>query len=402
MSNYTIYIDITQFAKKRTITGIQRVIKEYIQNALKEQVHLKVISFNPELNSFELIPNHEVLKFFKEIKTYKFTDKTELDLFNQPTFNNIFFDMDAAWNSSQERSNLYKNLKSSHFKIFNFIYDLIPLILPHYSYKKRVQNFTLFLDAVYEYSDFIFFDSHSARNDFLTFKKKLNIQKEYSTKVVHLGSDFIANTLPRSDIYTHIFTQKYILFVGTIELRKQQSKVLEAFEHLTVKYPDLNLVFIGKRGWNVEPFIKTMKTHPQKDKKIFWFENIDDNALSTFYHNAFIVTYLSEYEGYGLPIAESLSYNNVTITSHNSSLPEVGQEFVEYILDTDNSTKQIIEIISYYYENPQIYKEKKQFIKTNYKPLSWSDTFNSIHAVFQDEGVFKVPLSDSYKLINYN
>ena len=396
----TIYIDITQFIKKRAITGIQRVIKEYVQNALLSQVDIKILCFNSQINSFELIQNDEVLNFFKDIKNYKFLNKMQIDIFNQPTFNNIFFDMDSVWNSSLNRVTLYKKLKNSNFKIFNFIYDLIPILFPDFSYEKRVQNFTSFLSAVYEYSDFIFFDSYSAKNDFLHFKEKLNIKKNYSTKVVYLGCDFISNTPSRNEKYEHLLLKKYILFVGTIELRKHQPKVLEAFEILASKYSDLNLVFIGKVGWNIEPFVQKMLNHPLKDKKFFWLENIDDDVLSSFYQNAFLVTYISEYEGYGLPIAESLNCNNITIASKNSSLCEVGQDFVEYI--SDNSINQMIERISFYHENPTMYKAKKEFIKLNYKPISWNDTFNAINAVFKDEAFLKIPFSNSFKLINYN
>jgi glycosyltransferase involved in cell wall biosynthesis len=254
---------------------------------------------------------------------------------------------------------------------------LIPLLYPSFSYKRRVQNFTSFLRAVYRYSDFIFFDSISAQNDFLTLKEKFNIKKNHSTKVVYLGSDFISNPLQKSEKYKHLLSKKYILFVGTIELRKHQSKVLEAFETLTTKYSDLNLLFIGKEGWRVEAFIEKIRTHPLKDKKIFWLQDIEDNELANLYQNAFIVTYLSEYEGYGLPIAESLNFNNITITSNNSSLMEVGKDFADYVVD--NNTEQIINIVSSYYEKSQMYKTKRAFIKSNYKSITWNDTFSSIN-----------------------
>jgi glycosyltransferase involved in cell wall biosynthesis len=373
----TIYIDITQFIKKRAITGIQRVIKEYIYKALEAQLDIKILYFNNKVNSFELISNDEILKFLKNIKTYEFSNKIQIDIFNQPSADNIFFDMDAVWNSSLKRASLYKKLKNSNFKIFNFIYDLIPLLYPSFSYKRRVQNFTSFLRAVYRYSDFIFFDSISAQNDFLTLKEKFNIKKNHSTKVVYLGSDFISNPLQKSEKYKHLLSKKYILFVGTIELRKHQSKVLEAFETLTTKYSDLNLLFIGKEGWRVEAFIEKIRTHPLKDKKIFWLQDIEDNELANLYQNAFIVTYLSEYEGYGLPIAESLNFNNITITSNNSSLMEVGKDFADYVVD--NNTEQIINIVSSYYEKSQMYKTKRAFIKSNYKSITWNDTFSSIN-----------------------
>ncbi|SMP86948.1 Glycosyltransferase involved in cell wall bisynthesis [Epsilonproteobacteria bacterium SCGC AD-308-E02] len=396
----TIYIDITEFVKRRTMTGIQRVIKEYVQNALAAHVKIKILCLNAKEDSFELISQDEVMNFFKDVKNYIFLNNEHVDIFNLENENKVFFEMDSVWYSSLKRSELYEKLKKSNFKIVNFIYDLIPILFPEFSYKERVENFDSYLSAVYKYTDFIFFDSYSAQSDFLELKEKLSIKKNYATKVVYLGSDFILNPLTKTDDYEHILLKKYILFVGTIELRKSQDKVLEAFESLTTKYNDLNLVFIGKEGWNVEPLIEKILKHPLKDKKIFWFENIEDDVLSSFYKNAFIVTYMSKYEGYGLPIAESLNYNNVTIASKNSSLYEVGQDFVEYVLNGD--VTQLVDIISLYHENNQMYVAKKDYIKTNYKPLSWRDTFNSIQEVFKDEVGLEPKLSKSFKLIDYN
>ena len=235
---------------------------------------------------------------------------------------------------------------------------------------------------IYEYSDFIFFDSNSAKEDFFKLKRDLNIQKDYRCKVIPLGSDFTKSSSPKPQEFQELLNSKYILFVGTLEPRKNQQKVLEAFELLIEKYRDLNLVFIGKQGWKVDALAQTLNTHPLKNKKLFWLQTIDDNALNHFYQNAFIVTYLSQYEGYGLPIAESLNFSNITIASKNSSMYEVGQDYADYIVH--NGVDEIVDIISLYYENPELYDKKKEYIKKEYKPIGWNDMYNALKSAFDD------------------
>jgi glycosyltransferase involved in cell wall biosynthesis len=377
-----LYIDISEFLKSRALTGIQRVQKEYIQKAILNKDPLKILHFNPDINSFELIPNDEVLNFFADVKNYRLKHYEPLDIFSQQHKEKIFFDIDSVWNATPKRRELYARLKENDFKIFNFIYDLIPFLFPAYSHARSARNFPSFLSAVYEYSDFIFFDSHSAKEDFFKLKQDLNIQKDYRCKVISLGSDFTKSSSPKPQEFQELLNSKYILFVGTLEPRKNQQKVLEAFELLIEKYRDLNLVFIGKQGWKVDDFAQTLNTHPLRNKKLFWLQTIDDNALNYFYQNAFIVTYLSQYEGYGLPIAESLNFSNITIASKNSSMYEVGQDYADYIMH--NGIDEIVDIISLYYENPELYDKKKEYIKKEYKPIGWNDMYNALKSAFDD------------------
>ncbi|RXK12286.1 hypothetical protein CP965_11005 [Halarcobacter mediterraneus] len=364
-----IYIDLTQYIQNRLNTGIQRVVNQYLRRALKDSSTISILYYD-EKNTFHLLDNKEVTVFLDNVINYQFKTYTKIDIFNLNINKKIFFEIDSVWNSSYSRITLYKKLKEQNFKIYNFIYDLIPILFPQFLHEKTKKNFKPYMKAIFQYSDKVFFDSKSARNDFLKLKNTIfENSKQISTEVVYLGSDFKKEAKHINKTYEHILSKKFILFVGTIEPRKQQKLLLEAFEILNKTYKNLNIVFIGKIGWNVEEFIYTLNTHPLKDKNIFHFENIDDETLVSFYKKAFLVTYLSFYEGYGLPIVESLKYSNITIVSSNSSIPEVGLDFVEYI--KDNSKTELIEKIKYYIENKTKYQERKNYIFEKYQIPNW-------------------------------
>lgn len=371
----TIYIDLTQYIQNRLNTGIQRVVNEYLKRAIKDSFKLFVLYCTPE-NNFQLLNNTEVEKFLLDVKDYQFSSYTDIDIFNLQKENKFFFDIDSVWNSSYKRDILYKKLKQNNFKICNFIYDLIPILFPQFLHEKTKQTFTPFLKALYQYSDMVFFDSNSALNDFENIKKDFNITRDIDTKVVYLGSNFLSTTQEIQTKYNHLLSKKYILFVGTIEPRKEQYLALEAFEDIYKTNSNLHIIFIGKIGWNVNSFINKINNHPLKDKNIYHLQDINDITLALFYQNAFIVTYLSKYEGYGLPIVESLQYGNITITSNNSSIPEVGTNYVSYI---NNSSKtELIDNISLYLKDKTAYKIKKDYIKNFYILPSWDKFYNSI------------------------
>ena len=378
-----IYVDITQLESARANTGIQRVVKEFVKRAaLSTTVEFKMITFDEKDKQAFILDNAEIGAFLENMKDYKFNKSEKIDILNfKPQTPSAFFDLDSTWNIIYRRSFIYPALKSNGFLIFNFIHDIIPILFPEIVHDTTKANFIPFLQSVYDNSDLVLFNSFSSQKDFLNARDKFNTTRDIPTRVTGLGSDFLhTKTEVQDPFLKSILEKKYILFVGTVEPRKNQADVLEAFEILAEKYEDLNLVFIGKPGWKNEQLLAKINTHELKDKQLFLLSNVDDNALKSFYENAFLVTYLSKYEGYGLPIAESLGYGNITITSKNSSMYEVGKNIADYVVY--NSLNELKSLISLYYEDKELYDAKKLYIKENFKTTSWDQFYNSISDVF--------------------
>lgn len=382
----TIYIDITQFERGRANTGVQRVLKNFMSKAFDTycDIEYKILIYDSSTKKMQLLPLDDVKLFLDDIEGFEFKSKTSIDIEHiKPKDTTLFFDIDAAWNAPYKREVLYPILKNNGFMICNFIYDLIPILLPEFVHNLTIKNFQTFISTLYSYSDMIFFDSNSAQKDFFRLKKLSNKDRYIASRVVGLGSDFsnIKETNKNKEI-TPILKTKYILFVGTIEPRKNQQELLTAFDSLSDTYPDLNLVFVGKKGWKVDALISKIQSHPLKEKRIFWLNNIDDNALATLYKNAFLVTYLSKYEGYGLPITESLSYGKITIASKNSSMYEAGKDYADYI--EYGSKNELKEIISLYLDNKPLRLAKQEYIKANFTPITWSLFADSIFTVIKN------------------
>jgi len=351
----TIYIDITQLEKSRVNTGIQRVVKEFLQRAINTKNRsYKILLYKKKNKKMQLLENDEVKLFLQNIQTYQFTKKQTINIETiKPKQTTIFYDIDSGWNAPYKREILYPILKNNGFLIINFLYDMIPILLPKFVQQITIKNFKPYIKTVYKYSDMVICDSISAQTDFLKYKSELNIKRDISTKVTGLGSNFLSIKEKVKDTkIQYILDKKYILFVGTLEPRKNQEDVLDAFDSLSSKYPDLNLVFIGIKGWKIDSLIQKINSHPLKDHRLFWLNSIDDDTLYHFYKNATLVTYLSKYEGFGLPIIESLQHGNITITSKNSSMPEVGLDFADYI--EDNDLEKLITTVSLYLDDEKL------------------------------------------------
>ena len=375
-----VYMDITNYVQTRAATGIQRVVREILYR-LKDDYHrfdYRVIFNNNNDQNFNVIDPEELNDFLQHAESYQFNETGPIISLDSITDGDIFFDLDGVWNNGLKRMFLYKILKSNGVAIFNFIYDLVPVVLPAYSHVNTVRNFTHYLNAVYDFSDFVFFDSRSAEKDFIAIKDRICNDRCIATKVVKLGSDVssVTRDIPNEN---SLLEKKFILFVGTLEPRKNQALVLDVFEKLTVQHDDIHLVLVGREGWDNTALINRIKSHPLLNKKIHWPQNVTDNALFAYYEKAYISVYISAHEGFGLPIAESLKHGCITITSKNTSMYEVGKNFADYLdYNTDN---ELFDLLDLYLSNDVLYQAKKDYIAQDYFSYSWDLTYESVAGV---------------------
>lgn len=131
----------------------------------------------------------------------------------------------------------------------------------------------------------------------------------------------------------------YALFVGTIESRKNHVLALRAWERLIddrgpENVPDL--VCIGRLGWHADEFLDAyVRSGGLGGKVSVLSSSVSDADLASFYAHAEFTVYPSRYEGWGLPVSESLAFGRMAVVADNSSLREAGGELADYFASDD-------------------------------------------------------------------
>jgi len=141
--------------------------------------------------------------------------------------------------------------------------------------------------------------------------------------------------------------EHFILYVGTIEPRKNLAALLEAFHHLLATCSlrpapcdllpatcDLRLVIVGKRGWLYEGFFHRLRELGLEDRVIFT-GYVPDEDLPAIYSAADLFVFPSLYEGFGLPVLEAMACGTPVVCSDTSSLPEVAGDTALLVDPTD-------------------------------------------------------------------
>lgn len=283
-------------------TGIGYYAKDVITELMKmdkKNEYFFIDFLQTEFNSQKLIKLKNPFKYFK---TYLWH--------NHIPFKAQKVDIDLILNFSA----------CPHFFPFKqkeifFVYDISWYLYPEYHPKSRVLFYKYFFKQCLKNSNKIVVDSLSTKNDLINY---FNIPKE---KMFVIYPPFKDTT---KDIKTipYIIDSPYILFIGTMEPRKNIGSIIKAYKRLKdAKDIKQKLVLCGKKGWMYDDIFKLIKAL-HLEASIIYLGYITNEEKKYLYKHADFFVFPSFYEGFGIPVLEAMSYGCPVITSNLSSLPE--------------------------------------------------------------------------------
>lgn len=211
------------------------------------------------------------------------------------------------------------------------VHDLAFLYYPD-TYTYFTRNFHTFEDwLVKKFAWKIIAVSASTKNDLV---KEYGINPERIT-VVHHGYESAQSAnikYQTSNIKNEIqekLPKQYVLFLSTLQPRKNLEGLILAFRELKDEHPELphKLVVVGKPGWKFEKILETIEAH--KDVVVY-LHYVSDADRSLVLSRASALVLPSFYEGFGMQILESFDAGIPVVTSSVSSMPEIAGEAAEY------------------------------------------------------------------------
>ncbi|MBA8932540.1 glycosyltransferase family 4 protein [Clostridium beijerinckii] len=281
------------------------------------------------------------------------------DIFNFINRNNIEKDIDGLnfnknifslfpygvyrrmWNYVPIRYNWLFNDQSDIYHFFNFIvppriegkvittiHDMTYELYPETMDKKNLKRIKSDIHYSVNRADKIITVSESSKNDIMKF---LSVD-EAKIEIVYNGVEYDKFNKSYSEDekskirVKYTLPKNYILYMGTLEPRKNIESIIEAFslfkKENTVSNQNTKLVIAGKKGWLFENIFNLVNKLSLKDDVIFT-DYIDENDKSIIYNMASLFVFPSLYEGFGIPVLEAMASSVPVITSNVSSLPEV-------------------------------------------------------------------------------
>lgn len=205
----------------------------------------------------------------------------------------------------------------------------------------------------------------------------------YKITVVHEGVDFEkfskSSPLKKSTKSKYHITNNYILFVGTIQPRKNLRKLIKSFSRVVNKFEDLQLVIAGKLGWMYDEVLQAPKSFMIEDKVVFT-GRVEESDLPGLYKSAQVFVLPSITEGFGLPILEAQASGVPVVCSNRGALPEVAGNGAIFV--NPFKTNEITVAIKSVLQNKALRKRLVERGVKNAAQSSWKlTTYNTLNII---------------------
>lgn len=332
-----LFVDISELIQRDTKTGIQRVTR----SILKEMI------FNPP-TGYRVEPVYASLEEPGYKYASNFTLKS-LDCPNRWIFDSpidyyrgdVFLGLDLQPNIVPVQQKFLMQIHNYGVKVLFILYDLLPILHAEFFYPEGKEIITSWINTIILFDGAVCISKAVARElgEWIQENMPDRLGK-FEIRCFHLGAD-INNSLPSlgvpenaEPILSQLSSCKSFLMVGTVEPRKRQDQVLEAFEQLWNEGFDVNLVIVGKKGWMVDELCDRMKKHKENGNRFFWLEGISDEYLEKIYDSSTCLIAASEGEGFGLPLIEAAQKRVPIIARDIPVFREVADKYAYYFSGT--------------------------------------------------------------------
>ncbi|MCX6842266.1 MAG: glycosyltransferase family 1 protein [candidate division WOR-3 bacterium] len=248
--------------------------------------------------------------------------------------------VDAFWG---QPTNLPLRPKHKCFQMLT-VHDLVPYVVPDSMRFRSWLRMRIMLGLTARAADAVIADSWATA---ALARRYLGIDME-RLHVVHAAAQGMFRPVPRDQARAALMDEfglprSYILFVSTIEPRKDHLTLLRAIAR--VPHAPL-LVLAGGVGWRCNSILREIRV-AEDAGRVKYVGRVDDDWLPALYSAATISVYPSVYEGFGLPVLEAMSCGCPVLCSDSSSLPEVGGDAACYFRtgDSEDLARRLTELL---------------------------------------------------------
>lgn len=351
----------TLYFHEGNITGIPRTV-ESLSTAIKQASDLPL--------------EYVVIDEYKEsFKYFSPNQKKVLDKYI-PKSDDIFLCFGAPWKHACYLHAISDIKDTIHSFIF-LVYDLIPYLFPHfYEEPEFGEYYFRFICKITSQSNKVLCISKNTYDDLIRLVNDESIESK--TSVIQLGSDFRKpeekTTKSLSDLK---LSREYILCVGTLEFRKNQNLLLKVYRKILQDSKDFpSLILAGKIGFGNNQIEHQIAYDPVLEDNVKIHNCLADEDLDLLYKNSLFTVYPSLYEGWGLPISESLIHGKNVVCSSTSSMIEIAPDLCHFADPLNyNELKRLILKLAV---DKKYRLQKESEISLKYLPNTWKDCARNI------------------------
>lgn len=289
-----------------------------------------------------------------------------------------------AWGEWWDQTwlNKMKSYANSGAKLYPVCHDILPMVVPQFS--GNSDSLASFVTQLFPISTAVLTISKSTKRDLTKWMTQHKLTAP-TIELFSLGEDFEFSKTTVSDSHMvskyGITKDEYLMYVSTIEARKNHTLLYYVYKlahSRNIKLP--KLLIIGRVGHDTSEIIKFIKEDSDVNQLLQICDFVNDNELNWLYENCKFTVMPSFYEGWGLPVVESIARGKSAICSNTSSLNEISDDYV--IRFNPASTDECLHAITAMAE-PQTLERYRANTK-KYKLHSWDGAYSQILGILKE------------------
>jgi glycosyltransferase involved in cell wall biosynthesis len=263
--------------------------------------------------------------------------------------------------------------RESRVRIAAVALDLLPIVCPQFydSELRFVARYRAYADFLVQEADLVVAISQATKADIENYARDRG-GVSGRIAVIQLGADLpVVKAAQPPAALPGLAPQRYVLSVSNIQPRKNYDLLYRLWRDLAAeKVPDLPLlIIVGQRSYGGDALVAQITGDPLTKNTIRILPRASDEELAWLYRNCLFTLYPSLYEGWGLPVSESLAYGKYCLASNTSSLPEAGAGLIAHLDPRDLAAwrEAVLRLIG----APERLHPLEHRIRAEYRPMTW-------------------------------
>ena len=307
------------------------------------------------------------------------TGRTSLD--RQLRRGDIIVSLGAGWGIPDYVKHMAETKRRYGIKFSIFVHDVLPMEFPSFFEPRHAIHFGHWLREAIPVADIVFTNSKYTRARLIELTAKFGLRLP-RIEVLEPGSGFSDRPPARGQAMASL-PARYVLFVSTIEIRKNHRLLVRVWERLVKRHGAdrvPTLVFVGMIGWSFDELLADLAASDSLKGKIVILRYLSDAELHEAYRRCLFTVFPSFCEGWGLPIAESLAHGKFCIVSNRTSIPEVGGNLVDYFDPADE--EDALAKIERPLLEPAYLATRQAQVRAEYRRRTWNDCVRALIGAF--------------------
>jgi len=303
-----LLVDLSIVVDNDGQSGVQRVVHGVLSSLIQSPpagFRIEPVYSPPEATSFRYARRYVRRRYPELDLTHDEDDVISL----KP--GDVFLGLDLH-HSVIHRPEFFGHLRQMGVRSVFLVYDLLPIHLPRCFAPGMADLHSRWLHLICQ-TDGVVCESQDVAHGLVAWLNAHAVERQRPLSIgwSHNGCNAPSEwqNHPMGDLaddtLVHLKGRTTFLCVATIEPRKGHRQLLAAFDLLWARGFDLNLVLVGREGWDVDDLVRDIHRHPEIGRRLQWLQGIDDAFLDRLYRISHCLVVPSLGEGFGLPLIEA-------------------------------------------------------------------------------------------------